>query len=108
MRAGLALAGITSAASCTGRPSARRPARHAQAGRGVETAHGVAGRSAVGRADARVLVRVGGDVGDELLRGQREEPRQVRRRLVGAVAWRWEAGERQVVRCYGVGDLFVG
>jgi hypothetical protein len=42
------------------------------------------------------------------LRGQGEEPRQVRRRLIGAVAWRWEAGERQVVRCYGVGDLFFG
>lgn len=48
------------------------------------------------------MVCVGGDVGDEFLGGEREE----------ALEGEWgggggEAGEEEVVRCYGVGDLLL-
>lgn len=67
---------------------------------GAEAAHRVVGVG-VARADAAVLVRVGGDVGDELLRRQREQPRQPLVRL----RRRREARARHVVVRHGIGDL---
>lgn len=60
---------------------------------------------------ARVLVCVGGDVGDEFLRREREEAGEREWSGVGSCAGgvggggRREAGEGEVVCCYGVGDL---
>jgi len=48
------------------------------------------------------LVCVGGDVGDEFLGGEREEALQGEGGGGGG-----EAGEEEVVRCYGVGYLVV-
>lgn len=51
------------------------------------------------------MVGVCGNVGDEFLGGEGEETGEVWWCLVGAVAGGWEAGEGEVVGCYGVGDL---
>ncbi len=48
------------------------------------------------------MVCVGGDVGDEFLGGEREEALQGEGGGGGG-----EAGEEEVVRCYGVGDLLL-
>jgi len=48
------------------------------------------------------LVCVGGDVGDEFLSGEREEALQRERGGGGR-----EAGEEEVVRCYGVWYLLL-
>lgn len=79
---------------------AARLAGDGEAGGGAEVAHGVVG-ARVGPADARVLVRVGGDVGDELLCREGEEARETRVRLRG----RREPGLGHVVVCHSVGDL---
>ena len=76
-----------------------------EAGGGSQTAHGVVGGGAVGGADARELVGVGGDVGDELLGCEGEEAGEVRRGLVGACTWWRQAGEGEVVGRDGVRDL---
>lgn len=52
--------------------------------------------------DASILVGVGGDVCDELLRCEREEAGQWER----CFGWWWKPGEGEVVRCYCVWDLF--
>lgn len=57
-------------------------------------------RCGVGTPDARVLVRVRCDVRDELLRREREEPRQA----AVCLRRRREAGQREVVICDGIGD----
>lgn len=67
----------------------------------AEVAHRIVGVG-VTRANSAVLVCVGGDIGDELLRRQREEPREA---LVG-LRRRREAGASHVVIRDGVGDLF--
>ena len=60
---------------------------------------------------AAVLVCVGGDVGDELLRRKREEASEGEGCSVGGGAGgvggggRWKACEGEVVGCYCVGDL---
>lgn len=90
-------------ARCASR--ARCTRRYVEPRRRVQTTHRVAGGGAVGGADARVLIRVGGDVGDKFLRCEREETSELRRGLVGAVAGRWKAGEGEVVGCDSVGDL---
>ena len=85
------------------RSDTRRLPRHRKARCSTEISHRVV-RVVAGRgADARVLVRVGGDVGDEFLGCEREEPRQSR---VGGGGW-GEPGFGEVVVCYGVGDLEV-
>lgn len=81
--------------------SRRTPRRRRKPRRGAQRADRVI-RRRVGRPDPAVLVRVGGDVGDELLRREGEEAREVRGGLRGG----WEAGEGEVVVCYGVGDLW--
>jgi hypothetical protein len=48
------------------------------------------------------LVCVGGDVGDEFLGGECEEALEGEGGGGGG-----EAGEEEVVRCYGVGDLLL-
>lgn len=73
--------------------------------RNVERAHGIVCGGAVAAADARILVRVGGDVGDKLLGREREEAGKVGRRVVGAVTGRGQAGNSEVVGGDGVGDL---
>jgi len=78
----------------------RRSGRRRKPRRGAQRADRVI-RRRVRRPDAAVLVRVGGDVGDELLRREGEEAREVR----GGLGRGWEAGEGEVVVCYGVGDL---
>ena len=70
--------------------SARLARRGGGGGGGVRGAH------------AAVLVRVGGDVGDEFLGCETEEALQGEGGGGGG-----EAGEEEVVRCYGVGDLGV-
>jgi hypothetical protein len=63
---------------------------------------------------ARVLVGVGCDVSDEFLGGEGEKPGQGERGAVAVGAagvgegGGWEAGEREVVGCYCIGDLLVG
>lgn len=55
------------------------------------------------------MVGVGGDVGDEFLGRQRQEAGEREGRAVGVGGvdgiGGWEAGEGEVVGCYGVGDL---
>lgn len=82
------------------------------AGPGASAAHA---RIARGRGirgpDPAVLVRVGGDVGDELLSRQRQEPGERQRSRVGAGARRVgrrrrrEAGEGQIMSRHRVRDL---
>jgi hypothetical protein len=78
---GASFALVLAASGTAGARAARRTAAllpgHGEAGRRAEGAHGVVGVG-VARADAAVLVRVGRDVGDELLRRQRQQPRQPR------------------------------
>lgn len=82
-------------------PSARRlppaafRARYRSRGGGLPGAGG-------GGSHARVLVRVGGYVGDELLRREGEQPRQGEGRRA-----RRQSGEQEVVVRYGVGYLDV-
>lgn len=70
---------------------------------GTEAAHRVVGVG-VARAHAAVLVRIGGNVGNELLRREREEAREARVGLRRG----WKARARHVVVCHGVGDLDLG
>lgn len=72
---------------------------------GGQTADGVVGGGAVGGADAGKLVGVCGDIRDKLLGGEGEETRQVRWGLAGACAWRWEAGEGEIVSSDCIGNL---
>lgn len=85
--------GLSATASTTPTSSHAETRRAAQARQRVV-------RSRVRAANARVLVRVGGDVGDELLRRQREQARQP---AVGLRWWR-ETRQCQVVVCDRVGD----
>ena len=66
-----------------------------------EITHRVIGRRAVRRADTRVLVCVGSDVGDELLCRKSEEAREAR---VGC-GGRGKPSACEVVVCYCVWDL---
>jgi hypothetical protein len=66
--------------------------------------HWVIGRRAVRRADPRVLVCIGSDVGDELLGREGEEAREAR---VCCGGW-GESGARQVVVGYCIWDLPMG
>lgn len=92
--AALALAHVSASDTCRGArcTSTAGRSRHVQARSGVQTAHRVVGAGAVGGADPRVLVRIGGDIGDELLSRESEKARKVRWSLVWTVAWGWEAG----------------
>lgn len=106
MRIRLALSSITTPRGTRrGRRARAASGWDAQARGGIETAHGVTGGGAIGGADARVLVRVGGDVGDKFLRSEGEETREVRRGLVRAVAGGREPGEGEIMSCNGVGNL---
>lgn len=106
-RAALALARFSASDACSGARRARPAGRggYVQTRGGIKTAHRVVGAGAVGGADARVLVRVGSDVGDELLGRESKESRKVRRSLVWTVAWGREAGHGEIVRGHGIGDL---
>lgn len=66
----------------------------------AKSAHGVVA-CGVGRPDAGVLVGVGSNVGNELLRREREEAGEVGR----CVGRRWQAGTCAVVVGNGVGNL---
>lgn len=70
-----------------------------------QTAHGVVRGGAVGGANARELVGIGGDVGDELLSCEGKQAGEVRGSLIGACTGRGQASESEVVRSDGIGDL---
>lgn len=71
-----------------------------EAGRGAEVTHRVVGVAVTG-AHAAVLVCIGGEVGDEFLRREREEAREARVRLW----WRGEAGAGHVIVRHRIRDL---
>ena len=89
-----------SAALVLGARHASLLSRCREARRRAEIAHRIVA-AGVARSDPAVLVRIGGDVGDELLRRQRKKSRQP---LVCLRGWR-EARSGHVVVCHRVGDL---